>query len=62
MKGIFRERNTVNISYVMVGKNISSDHFYAPYPEHSSAENFKRLYENMYTLFLEDIPDIYVAR
>ncbi len=62
MKGIFRDRTTANISYVMVGKNVSSEHFYAPYAEHSSAENFKQLYNNMYTLFLEDIPDVYVSK
>ncbi len=61
-KGIFSNRATANISYVMIGKNLSSDHFYAPYPEHSSAENFLLLYQNMYTLFLEDIQDVYVTR
>ena len=62
IKGIFTNRSTANISYLMVGKNLSSDHFYAPFPEHSSAENFKQLYQNMYTLFLEDLQDVYATK
>ncbi len=62
VKGIFTNRSTANISYLMIGKNVSSEHFYAPYADHSSANNFLQLYQNMYTLFLEDIHDMYVTR
>lgn len=50
---------TLGVSYVLFWRNGRSDHFYAPYPEHSSAADFVSFKEDEVTLFLSEIQNIY---
>jgi mannan endo-1,4-beta-mannosidase len=52
----------MNLCYVLVWRNDtkSPTHYYAPFPGHTpSIPNFKRFYEDPYTLFESDLKDIY---
>jgi len=48
------------ISYMLVWRNSTTKHHYAPYPGHVSAENFILYEKNEYTWFLEDLPAMYI--
>jgi len=47
------------IAYLMVWRNAHTGHFYAPYPGHSSVPDFLKFYADPYTLFQNDIKNIY---
>ena len=54
------------ISYVLVWRNSNDatdrkNHFYAPYPGHSSAADFIRFRQDPYVLFEDELPDLYRA-
>lgn len=51
----------MRLSYVLVWRNdrTSATHYYAPFPGHSSVPNFLNFYKSRYTLFENDLPDIY---
>jgi len=49
------------LAYVMLWRNDNhmKHHFYAPFPGHSSVPDFLRFYHNEYTLFENDLRNIY---
>lgn len=49
------------MAYVLVWRNDSKSptHYYAPFPGHPSTTDFKKFYEDPYTLFEKDLQDIY---
>lgn len=51
----------LELSYVLVWRNDqrSPTHFYAPYPGHSSASDFKKFFDDPFTLFEVDLKNIY---
>lgn len=51
----------MNLCYVLVWRNdINSPmHYYAPVPGHPSVPDFMKFYNDSYTLFLNDLKDIY---
>jgi mannan endo-1,4-beta-mannosidase len=51
----------LRLSYVLVWRNDtkSPTHFYAPYPGHTSVPDFKKFYDDPYTLFEKDLKNIY---
>lgn len=51
----------MNLCYVLVWRNDmkSPTHYYAPVPGHSSVPDFMKFYNDPYTLFLNDLKDIY---
>jgi len=51
----------LRLAYVLVWRNDarSPTHYYAPYPGHTSVPDFKKFYDNPYTLFENDLKDIY---
>lgn len=51
----------MQLSYVLVWRNdkTSPTHYYAPYPGHSSVPDFMKFYNDPYTLFEKDLPDMY---
>ena len=53
--------NDMRLSYVLVWRNdrTSSTHYYAPFPGHSSVPDFINFYHDPYTLFENDLKDIY---
>ncbi|MFC1570133.1 glycosyl hydrolase, partial [bacterium] len=48
------------ISYAAVWRNANTTHHYAPYPGHASVTDFIQFYEEPYTLFENDLPDLYI--
>jgi len=53
--------NNIKMAYVLVWRNDpkSPTHYYAPYPGQVSTEDFKKFYEDPYTLFENDLQNIY---
>lgn len=51
----------LQLAYVLVWRNdkISPTHFYAPFPEQISAPDFIKFYDDPYTLFENDLKNIY---
>jgi len=47
------------ISYAAVWRNARETHHYAPYPGHSSVPDFLEFYNDPYTLFEDNLPDMY---
>jgi mannan endo-1,4-beta-mannosidase len=52
------------IAWVLVWRNANRDtdrpnHFYAPYPGHPSAADFKRFRDDPFVLFEDELPDLY---
>jgi mannan endo-1,4-beta-mannosidase len=54
----------MRLAYVLVWRNDvqSPTHYYAPYPGHMSVPNFMKFYNDPYTLFEEDLKNIYNKR
>lgn len=46
---------TKNTSWVLIWRNYSKDHHYAPYPGHPSARDFKKFAEHDLMLFMNDL-------
>ncbi len=57
------DSTTQQLAYVLVWRNENErkkpGHYFAPYPGHPSADNFVRFYEDPFTLFEDDLPDLY---
>ena len=50
----------LELAYVLVWRNATnSDHYYAPFPGQVSVPNFMEFYEDPFTLFEEDLENIY---
>lgn len=51
----------LQLSYVLVWRNDmnSPTHYYAPFPGHTSVPNFKEFYNDKFTLFENDLENIY---
>ncbi len=47
------------LAWVLVWRNGRPDHYYAPYPGQTSAENFKKFEADPFTLFMGDLPKMY---
>ncbi len=47
------------IAYAAVWRNANTTHHYAPYPGHASVPDFLAFYEDPYTVFEQDLPDMY---
>ena len=59
LKGIKADTKGKNIAFVMVWRNGRPDHFYAPFPGHSSAVDFVKFRKDPFTIFEDDLPDMY---
>lgn len=55
------QRSKLKLSYVLVWRNDvrSPTHYYAPFPGHVSEKNFIQFYNSPYTLFENDLKNIY---
>jgi len=42
-----------DISYVLVWRNANPNHFFAPYPGHASAADFRKFHDDPFTIFGE---------
>jgi mannan endo-1,4-beta-mannosidase len=58
---VMRSEKEMRLCYVLVWRNDSKspNHYYAPYPGHSSVPDFMDFYAQPYTLFENDLKDIY---
>jgi mannan endo-1,4-beta-mannosidase len=54
-----RSKSTIHISYALVWRNFSKKHHYAPYNGHSAAADFKKFFDDPYTLFEGDVKGFY---
>lgn len=45
--------------WALVWRNASNDHHFAPYPGHASAPDFQAFYDSPFTVFENDLPDMY---
>ena len=54
----------LKLCYVLVWRNDSRSptHYYAPFPGHKSEVDFRRFYDDPFTLFEKDLGDIYKTR
>lgn len=59
LKPIKHDSSTMMLSYLLVWRNYNRDHHFAPYPGHSSAEDFVEFYNDPFTWFEADLPDMY---
>lgn len=64
LESLNKNEDTRSISYVVVWRNANKeiekrDHFYAPYPEHASADNFREFYNHPFVLFNDGLPSLY---
>lgn len=57
--GIMTDEVGKRVAYVMVWRNGRPDHFYAPFPGHSSAPDFVKFRHHPFTIFEDDLPDMY---
>ncbi|MGE5498956.1 MAG: glycosyl hydrolase [Syntrophothermus sp.] len=48
-----------NIIYAAVWRNANTTHHYAPYPGHPTAPDFVKFYNDSYTMFEKDLPNMY---
>jgi mannan endo-1,4-beta-mannosidase len=55
------QTNKLNLAYVLVWRNDtrSETHYYAPFPGHPAVPDFKKFYDDKYTLFEGDLKNIY---
>jgi mannan endo-1,4-beta-mannosidase len=49
----------IQMSYLLVWRNATEKHHYAPYPGHASVADFMKFYDDPYTFFESDIRNIY---
>ncbi len=59
LKGIKEEVIPQKISYILLWRNANPGHHYAPFRGHSSESDFLKFYQDPYTLFMSDLPDMY---
>jgi mannan endo-1,4-beta-mannosidase len=55
------KKDNMQLCYVLVWRNDSRSptHYYAPFPEHKSVPNFMQFYHDPFTLFENDLKEIY---
>lgn len=56
-----KENPDIKLSFFMVWRNANTKHHYAPYPGHASADDFVVFYKDPYTLFENDIQNLYTS-
>jgi len=49
-----------NIAYAAVWRNANADHHFAPYPGHQSVADFLEFYQDPFTVFADNLVNIYV--
>lgn len=61
---VMKSKPKMRLCYVLVWRNDqrSPTHYYAPYPGHSSVPDFMKFYHDPYTLFENDLKNIYNKR
>ena len=50
---------TKKLAYFATWRNASPTHHFVPYPGHAAVPDFQAFYDDPFTMFLNDIPDVY---
>jgi mannan endo-1,4-beta-mannosidase len=50
---------TKKIAYFATWRNASPTHHFVPYPGHAAVPDFQAFYDDPFTMFLNDLPDVY---
>lgn len=48
-----------NVAFACVWRNASTTHHFAPYPGHSSVQDFLNFYNDPFTMFLDELDNVY---
>jgi mannan endo-1,4-beta-mannosidase len=56
-----KENQDIQLSYLMVWRNATEKHHYAPYPGHAAVADFMKFYNDPYTLFESDLQNLYTS-
>jgi len=59
LKALKTNDRTRQIVWVLLWRNESTRHFFSTYPDHTSAEDFRKFKADPFTVFLSDLPDMY---
>ncbi|WP_082086969.1 glycoside hydrolase family 26 protein [Teredinibacter purpureus] len=64
LESLLTNEKTKRISYFLVWRNANKarekmDHFYAPYVGHKSADDFVKFYKHPFTVFENELPNVY---
>lgn len=59
LAGLNANENTRKVAYVQVWRNANTNHFFVPYPGHSSVADFISFYNDPLTVFESDLPNMY---
>lgn len=59
LKGILTNEKTKKVAYACVWRNASVSHHYAPYPGHPAVNDFLSFYNHDFTVFINDVPELY---
>ena len=59
LRSITSDTTALNIAYAMVWRNSYTGHFFAPYPGHTTVPDFLEFYNDPFTLFENNLPDMY---
>ena len=58
--GGIKDERANQISYAAVWRNESTTHHFAPFPGHSSVPDFIKFYNDPYTIFEQNLPNMYI--
>lgn len=59
LRGLAEDEETRGVAWVLVWRNFNEGHHFAPYPGHSSADDFVRFYQSDLILLEDELPDLY---
>ncbi len=59
LKAIKSDPIAQKIAYMLVWRNASASHFFGPYPGHGTAPDFVKFYDDPFTLFEINLPNVY---
>ncbi|MEE9166814.1 MAG: glycosyl hydrolase [Candidatus Neomarinimicrobiota bacterium] len=59
LEGINYNDQSKKTAWALVWRNASKDHHFAPYPGHASEEDFLNFFSDPFTVFENDLPDMY---
>ena len=59
LNAIVSDSVNLDYNYAAVWRNANVNHFFAPYPGQLSVPDFLKFYEDPYTFFASDLPDMY---
>lgn len=59
---ILKNKENIEIAYMLTWRNANPKHHYAPYPGHASVKDFIKFYNDPFTIFADSLQDMYTTR